>query len=257
MAVALTATEQAVYPPRVLLSLTGLTITDEVELFRQVAGERTPVRAGAVTATDPSVLRTDAELPFGVPVTYIAVVNGATEYSDGPDTYTLPGGKVALSDAISGTAAEVVITAWPEKAIERVSTVFQVGGRNVVVAGARGMFLSEVELYTETTSSRDNLEALLDAATSATIQVRQGGGYDGVDCYVSVTTDTERRFSQDGSDPRRLWALRVAEVEGWAADLEARGYTLDDIATVYTGLTLADLAGDYTTLLDVAEADWS
>jgi len=257
MAVALAATEQDVYPPRVLLSLTGLTIGDDVELFRSVAGERTAVRAGTVTATDTSVVRTDAELPFGVPVTYVAVVNGSTEYTDGPDTYTLPGGKVALSDAISGLAAEVVITAWPEKANDRVASVFAVGGRNVMVAGPRGMFRSDVELLTESTSSREVVAALLAGASEGTIQVRQAGGYDGVDCYLAVTSDSERRFSQDGSDPRRLWTLRASQVEGWAPQLEARGFTLADLDTAYTGLTLDDIETDYATLLEIAEADLS
>lgn len=255
MAVALSASVQDVYPPRVLLSVTGLTIGDDVELFRSVAGERTPVRGGAVTATDTSVVRTDAELPFGVPVTYVARVNDSTEYTAGPTTYTLPGGKVALSDAISGEAAEVVITAWPEKATERVASSFVVGGRNVVVSGPRGMWTADIEILTETTSARENMARLFDAATSGTVQVRQAGGYDGVDCYVAVLTDSERRFSQDGSDQRRLWTLKVSEVEGWSSDLEARGYTLADIETAYYALTLDAIDNDHATLLALAQAD--
>jgi hypothetical protein len=254
----LTAVEQDAYPPRVLLSLTDLVLGDSVELYRVVGGERTAVRAGADDAvTDSAFLRIDAELPFGVPVSYVAVVNGADEYTAGPTTYTLPGGKVAISDAISGDAAEVVIMAWPDKQYARQSSVFRVGGRNVAVLGELGMATGEIELYTETTSGRDNLHALLASATEGIVQIRQPGGYDGIDSYQAVLAVTERRWSPDGTDQRRTHILSAAEVEAWAPALEASGFTLQDIADAYDGLTLNDLAGDYATLLDVAQGDFS
>lgn len=257
-AVALTATEQAVYPPRVLLTLTDLNLGDSVQLYRVVSGERTAVRAGADdSVTDPSFVRIDAELPFGVPVSYVAVVNDDFEFTTSPVTYTLPGGKVVLSDAISGAAAETVILAWPDKTYDRQSTVFRVGGRNVAVVGDYGMFTGEIEFYTELTSSRDTLADLFASASEGVIQIRQPGGYDGIDSYVAILTVTERRYSPDGSDQRRTHVVRVAEVEGWAPALEATGFTLQDIADAYTGLTLNDLAGDFATLLAVAQGDFS
>ena len=256
-AASFTATEQAVYPPRVLLSLTDLTIGDAVQLYRQVSGARTEVRAASSAAvTDPSFLRVDAEVPFGVPVTYVAVVNGV-EYSTGATTYTLPGGKVALSDAVTGLSAEVTILAWPERQWQPRSTTFGVGGRNVVVSGPRGQYTGTVELYVEATSSLENLYALLDGATQGIIQVRQPGGYDGVDAYWVVVSIPERRFSQDGTDERRVIALDVVEVEPWAESLEALGYTYEDLEVAYTGLTYGDLAGDYATYLALAQADLS
>lgn len=412
MAVSFTAVEQDEYPPRVLLSLTGLTVGDSVELFRVVGGVRTAIRAGSDDAvTDTSFLRIDAELPFGVPVTYLALVNGedyvydttrntfdataeswagegttavarvtspvhdgagslratktmssgldSIRFNDnqgtrdisaaGPTlaawtlvpadaagtawharlelqdnafawnagtevaltpgtwtlisytppaglmancrsiglqfratgvnasqsvyidtvmqgtsplttaavTYVLPGGKVALSDAIAGDAAEVVILAWDEKDHDRDSTLFRVGGRNVAVVGDLGMFTSTIEFYVENTSSRDNLADLLASATEGVVQIRQPGGYDGVDSYLSILGAAERRFSQDGSDPRRIFAVRVAEVEAWGPTLEAAGFTLQDIADAYEGLTLADIDDDYATLLLLAQGDFS
>ncbi|MBQ1042363.1 hypothetical protein KBX03_07575 [Micromonospora sp. C72] len=263
MAVAITATQQDVWPPRVLISVTGLTVTgtaDSVDVYRETGGERTPVRAGSTSAvTDTAFLVIDAELPFGVPVTYVAVVDGNTEYSTGPTTYVLDNGKVAITDAINGSAAEVVILAWPDKTRTRQATVFRVGGRNAVVSGDLGMFEGDIELYVETTSGLENLIATLENATEGVVQIRQSGekAYDGVDCYVAVLGVTERRWSQDGSDPRRRVVLNVAEVEGWAPALEARGTTLQDIANAYDGLTLQDIANDYPTLLDLAQADLS
>lgn len=258
MAVAITATEQDVYPPRVLVSVTGLTLGDAIELFRVVGGERTEVRAGTSSSvTDTSFLTVDAELPFGVPVSYVAVVNSSTEYSTSATTYTLNGGKPVLTDAISGLAAEVVIRAWDEKRYNRQSSVFRVGGRNVVVSGDSGMFEGSIELYTETTSSRDNVMELLVDATEGVVQLRQPGGYDGVDSHLAVTGVSERRFSQDGTDERRLITIDAVEVEGWAPALEARGFTYADLENLYTGLTYADLAAAHATYLDLAQADLS
>lgn len=248
---------QSVYPNRVAVSVTGLTIGNDVVIYRSVGGERTLLRGGTHSAiTDVSVVNVDAELPFGVPVTYIARVNDATEYSTSATSYTLTGGKVAVTDAITGLAAEVIVLAWDEKGYNRVSSIFKVGGRNVVVSGDLGMFQGSVELFTETTSSGDNLRAVLEGATSGVVQVRQPGGYDGVDSYLAVLAATERRFSQDGSDERRVWALEVAEVEAWASTLTTREFTLQDIGDAYTGQTLNDLSGDYATLLAVAQGTY-
>lgn len=255
-AATLTVTEQVVYPTRVLISVTDLTLGDAVELYRVVSGVRTAVRAATSAAvTDPSFLRVDAELPFGIPVSYVAVVNGV-EYASAAVTYTLAGGKVALSDAVAGLSAEVVILAWPGKDYEPRSTTFRVGGRNLVVSGSRGMYAGTIELYIATTSSLANLYALLDGATEAIVQMRQPGGYDGVDSYVVVTAPRERRFSQDGSDPRRIVALDVVEVETWADTLAAASFTYADLDAAYTGLTYANLALDYATYLALAQASF-
>jgi len=71
-----------------------------------------------------------------------------------------------------------------------------------------------------------------------------------------VLADTERRFSQDGSDPRRLWSLSVVEVEGWTSTVEARGFTLADLNDAHD-TTLQEIADSYPTLLAVAQADLS
>lgn len=255
---ALTATAQDVWPARVLLTITGLAVGSTVAVYRSVGGERTAVRSAAVDETvDVSVVRVDAEQPYGVPVTYIAVLEGEAEVTDGPDTYTLDGGKVAATDAISGASAEVVILAWDEKTYDRQASVFKVGGRNVVISNEWGQYTSTLELFVESTTQRDNLADLLAGATSGTILVRNPGGYDGVDAYLAVLGATERRFSQDGSDDRRVWALQVAETEAWPAELEARGFTLQDIADAYDGLTLDDLENDFATILLVAQGDFS
>jgi hypothetical protein len=239
MAVAITADEQDTYPPRVLISVTGLTLGDEIQLYRTVAGADTELRGGYdESVSDTSFLVIDGELPFGTPVTYKALVNGVDVYTVGPTSYVLPGGKVVLSDAVGGLAAEVVILAWDALDRDRQASVFNVGGRNVAVLGELGDPTSTLELYVEAYSSTENLSALLEGATEGIVQIRQPGGYAGVDAHLAVLGAAVRRFSQDGSDERRIWSLQVAEVESWGPLLGAIGYTLQDIADAYTGTTL-------------------
>lgn len=259
-AATLTVTAQTVYPPRVLVSLTGLVANyDTVNLYRSVDSVETLLRAGTANpTTDVSFLTVDAELPFGVPVTYVAYVNGSARYATGATTYTLPGGKVVLADAITGLAVETVILAWDEVDRDRSASVFRVGSRNVVVMGDLGQFEADITFFFDTDAGNADMKDLLENATEGTIQMRQPGGYVDVDSYAAVTTVKISRFSQDGSDPRRTWTVHAVQVDGWASTLAATGWTLQDIYDHYgaTG-TLSDLNNDYATLLAVAQADWS
>lgn len=264
-AAAIALNVQNVYPPRLQVVMTGLTIGDSVAIYRQVAGVRTLVRGSTTAAvTDTAYVIIDAELPFGVPVTYIAVVEGAAEYASSEATYDLPGGKVVLSDAITGAAAEVVIQAIGDKARARDSARMRVAGRNIVVTGPAGQPEGSYVLYTEVWSAFENLEALLESATEATVLIREPGvsalsgqPYEGVDAYLVVDQWSVARFSQDGSDPRRMTTIEYAETDGWASNLQARGFTYGDLSAAYAGGTYADLSADYATYLDLAQADLS
>jgi hypothetical protein len=249
--------QQDVWPPRVLVTASSLQVGDTVALYRVVAGDRFLVQNGSTTSSpDVAFFRVDAEIPFGIPVSYVAVINNDETSSVGV-VYTLTGGKVAVSDAISGLAAEAVIWAWPEKAYSNQATLFQPGGRNVVVSGKLGQFEADVELYTDALSSGENLLDLLRGATQGIVQVRQAGGYGDVDCHVVVTSYRPRRFSQDGSDEKRIHALHVVEVDGWASALAATGFTYQDLADTYVGLTYAQLNADFPTYLALAQGDFS
>jgi hypothetical protein len=258
----LTATELDVYPPRVNLAASGLAEGSTVTIYRTLPGStvRTPVRgAEDRDITSDGIIVQDAEAPFGVLLTYTLEADGIDV---GTDTITLDIGMngVALSDAISGNAAEVRIIAWPDKTTSRQNSVFAVGGRNVVVVGERGQSSSTLEVFTETEESRLNLIDLLTNATSGIIQLRAGRAdgkvYYGVDGYYAVLSDTETRWSQDGSDERRRFSLDVAEVDGWAAALDVSEFTYQDVADAYDGLTYNDLAGDYATYLDMGQGDF-
>lgn len=259
-AATLVVTEQDAYPPRVVIAVSGLTIGDQLEIFREVSGVRTAVRGGySFAVDDPGFVIVDAELPFGIPVRYVAVVGGVVEYASSATTYTLPGGKVALSDAITGSSAEVTIMAAGPQTTTRDSARFRAGGRNLVVSAPFGGGEGSYELFLETTVARDQLVALLTGATEGVVQIRQPltGVYDGVDAYLAVDRFTEERWSQDGSDPRRSVTIEFAEVTGWAADLVARGFTYGEVESYYSGISYASAAGDYATYLDALQGDFS
>lgn len=247
-----------VWPPRKQVTLAGLTGSSYVTVNRIVGGARTALRGADETFIGTTTLvLIDAEFPFGVPVTYELIEDGVTTDTDGPTTVELPGGKVALTDAVSGLAAEVVVFAHDDLLRAGDATVFNVDGRNYVVADPLSQWQATWEFYTETTTAYDDLDALLEQCTSGIFLMRQPGGYDGVDNYVAPLSSRTRRFSQDGSDERRITAVLLAQCSGWPDTLEARGFTLQDVADAYTGQTLADLAGDYATLLLLAQGDFS
>ncbi len=261
MAVAVSVTTQNVWPPRLQVSVTGLTIGNAVTIVRNVAGDTTPVRGGTTASVGATAfVVTDAEFPFTQPFTYVATVNGSTQYTSSSQAIDLPGGNVVISDAISGVAAEVLISAWPEKNYSRSSTVYPVGGRNVVVSSADlGMFTASIELVTLTEAGRLSLFNVLDDPTEGVLLLRSADQttYDGADAYIAVTGVAERRYSQRGDDQRRFWTLTAVEVEPWSASLAANGFTLADLDAAFSGLTLAAINAAYSTLLDIAQADLS
>jgi len=255
--VSITAITDSAYPPRVIVEGAGLTVGDVVTLWRDVGGVRTAVRGGfEVVVTDTVLLRIDAEFPFGTPIRWYLDIDGSDVAHTDPLTVALPGGKVALSDAITGLAVETVISAWPDKPNPRTASTYVVGGRNIVVLEPRGGFSGDVEFLTETQTAWQQMIDLLNNCTTGLILVRQPGGYFGVDGVYAVLADTESRVAQSGQLARRLWTLSLVSTDTWPAQFVAAGWTLQDIANAYTGHTLADLAADFSTLLDIAIFDW-
>jgi hypothetical protein len=253
------------WPSRVRILASGLAEGQVVTVSRTTPSStvRTIVRgAELVEVDDSNLILNDLEQPYGTLLTYYLTIGGELDGVDNDTatiTTTLEGGKVALTDAISGDAAEVVVLGWPSKRRERQSSVFAIGGRNIVVSGQRSGWSGTIELFTETDESKASVLEILDSATSGILQIRQSGTYDGVDSYFSVLVDEEQRYSQDGSDERRIISLDSVETTAWASALPSADlFDLDDIATVYFGLTLDDLEDDYPgTLLDIALGDFS
>ncbi|MEV4350966.1 hypothetical protein AB0J83_41445 [Actinoplanes sp. NPDC049596] len=272
MVVATSATEvTGVYPPRALVSVTGMTAGQMIDVYRVVGGAMIPIRGGHLDATDTDTLViTDSEAPFGVPVFWRTRVNkNSPSYFDrdsSPLTITLPVNtargqrEVVLSDAITGNAAEVVITAWQSKRYEPDVTVYRVGGKNRIITGASltGQFTADIRVRTFSRTSEMNLLNLIDTRTSGILQMRRSVSDGTLDeCYFSVLSfDVERR-SQDRTDGRRDFVMSIAETDGWPFKFTAKGFTYADLAAKYAGQTYVDLEADYATYLDLARADLS
>jgi hypothetical protein len=258
-AAAIVVNAQNVWPPRNQIVLTGLTIGDSVAVYRVVDGQRTALRGPVDAVTDTAYVVIDAEQPFGVPVSYVAVVAGTAEYATADVTYTLPGGKIALSDAISGLAAEVLVGADGGKAYGRDSARLRVAGRNVVVTGPPGQATGSYELVVENTVALENLLDLLRQATQAAVLLRQAGGYDGLDAYLVVDAWTVGRFNQAGQEQKRLVTIEYAETDGWAPTLTALSFTYQDVMAAFTAPnnTYQDLMDAYPTYLALIQGDFS
>lgn len=251
---AIAATAQAVSPPRVLVSVTGLLAENIVSgsIYRVVGTARTPVRAATNVALVGAAvfLRVDGEQPFGVSTSYavdLTDVNGATwTVASGSITSTVTAD--VISDAVAGIGANVHLETPLTKARTRDATKFNVGGRNVVVSRPRSGFSGTVNLRTESDADGDALNELLDAATQGVVLIRKQTTMPGLDGYRAVTDDTEDPTYYDGF---RWWSLDVVEVEAWPDALEAAGFTLQDIANNYT--YLQDISAANATLLVLAQ----
>lgn len=255
---AIAASAQTVDPPRTLVSVTGMLADDIVmaTIYRQVGTDLTAVRAASsvdVTGTD-ALLRVDAEQPFGVAVSYAADltdVNGSVWAVSG-GTITSTVASDIVSDAIRGVGAHVSIESWADKKRSRDATVLNCNGRLVVVGKRRSAAQATITVSTDTAAEGDALQDILDSATEGTVLIRAQTSISGVDGYLALLTDDERRV---WTIPYREWDLETVETEAWPDVLEAAGYTLQDIADNYA--TLADITSAFPgTLLDIALFDF-
>lgn len=252
------ATPQSVFPPRNLVSVTGLEDDDitTVTVYRQVDTGLTAVRAASdidVTGED-ALLRVDAEQPFGVSMNYAATltdVNGNTwtVYS-GPITSTVTSD--VISDAIRGVGAAIFIEAWDDKKRTREATQFNIGGRIVVVGKKRSAAQATVTVSTDTDADGDALQDILNNATEGVILIRKQESLSGVDGHLALLDDDERRT---WTIPFRTWDLDTVETEAWPDVLEAAGFTLQDLADNFS--ILSDISAFFPgTLLDIAQYDF-
>ena len=252
------ASAQSVFPPRNLVSATGLTGDDIVTatLYRQVGTVLTPVRAasGINVTGQATLLRVDAEQPFGVSLNYAAVltdVNGAqwTVYS-GPITSTVTSD--VISDAIRGVGAAVKVEAPLGWKRDRNATQFNINGRVVVVGKPRSSRSGTIVARTETDEDGDALNDVLDNATEGILLVRKQTSLERLDGTYALIDDSE---DPNWYDEFRWFQLNVVKSDDWPDVMEAAGFTLQDIANNFS--TLADIAAFFTTnLLAIAQYDF-
>lgn len=253
----ITASPQTAFPPRNLVSVTGLLADDIVSatIYRETGTSRTVVRAADtvdVTSTD-ALLRVDAEQPLGVANSYAAELTdvGGTVWTvySGPITSTADSDIV--SDAIRGIGAAVRIETPLEWQRTRDATVFNVGGRYVVVGRPRSAPQTTFTVRTESDEAGDALDTVLAGATEGVLLVRKQSTLSRLDGHFALLSDSE---APTWYDEFRWWQLEVTKTEAWPTILEAAGFTLQDVADNYS--TLQDLADDNVTLLDLALKDF-
>ncbi|MGW4876535.1 hypothetical protein ACWEPI_08265 [Streptomyces sp. NPDC004262] len=255
---AISVTAQSVFPPRNLVSATGLTGDDIVTatLYRQAGTARTAVRAATnIDVTGQSaLLRVDAEQPFGVALTYSAVLTDAygAQWTISAAPITSVVNSDVISDAVRGVGASVFIEEWADKKRTRDATTFNINGRTVVQGKKRGAAQATVTVSTDTDDAGDDLQDVLDNATEGVVLIRNQVTRAGVDNWLALLDDDEKRNWQT---PYRAWDLDTVETEPWPDQLEAAGFTLQDIANNFS--TLQDIANFFPgTLLDIALYDF-
>ncbi|MER7517772.1 hypothetical protein [Streptomyces sp. NPDC126499] len=254
----ITATAQSVFPPRNLVSVTGLLAENvsTVTVYRQVGTARTVVRAAsAVDVTGSNVLlRVDGEQPFGVPVSYVAVltdVNGV-QWVITSNSLTSSVSSDVISDAITGIGAAVRLQATSSRKRDRDATRFNVGGRRVMVSKPRSAPSFSLVLKTESDAAATDLDTVLDSATEGVILIRHRTQLARLDGHYAIPSDEE---DPTWYDEQVVWTLEADAAEPWPDTLEAAGFTLQDIADNFT--SLQDLATAFPgTLLDIALYDW-
>lgn len=252
------ATAQSVFPPRNLVSATGLTGDDIVTatLYRQVGTDLTAVRAASsVDVTgQASLLRVDAEQPFGVSLNYAALLtdlfgNQWTVYS-GPITSTVSSD--VISDAIRGVGAAVKVESPLGWKRDRDSSQFNVNGRIVVVGKPRSARSGTITVRTETDVDGDALNSVLDNATEGVILVRKSSSLTRLDGTYALLDDSE---DPNWYDEFRWFQLNVVKADDWPDVMEAAGFTLADIAANFA--ILSDISAAFPgTLLDIALFDF-
>jgi hypothetical protein len=252
------ATAQSVFPPRNLVSATGLTGDDivTVTLYRQVGTNLTPVRAASgIDVTGQNVLlRVDGEQPLGISINYAAVLTDVTGtqwtiYST-PITSTV--GTDVISDAVRGVGAAVKIEAPLGWKRDRDATQFNVGGRIIVQGKRRSARSGTITVRTETDEDGDTLNSVLDSATEGVILIRKQTSLTRLDGTYALLDDSE---DPNWYDEFRWFQLNVVKVDDWPDVMEAAGFSLADIAANFT--TLQDIAAAFPgTLLDIALHDF-
>jgi hypothetical protein len=252
------AVGQSVFPPRNLVSATGLTGDDitTVTLYRQVGTTLTPVRAasGIDVTGQATLLRVDAEQPFGVSMNYAATltdVNGNqwTVYS-GPITSTVSSD--VISDAIRGVGAAVKVESPLGWKRDRDASQFNINGRIVVVGKPRSARSGTLTVRTETDNDGDALNEILDNATEGVFLVRKQASLPRLDGTYALLDDSE---DPNWYDEFRWFQLNAVKSDDWPGVMEAAGFTLADIAANFA--TLADIAAFFPgTLLDIALFDF-
>lgn len=262
MAITITAVEQL--DRRVAVTVAGLSTAvpavDSLILYRDDLDQPRAVVRGFLdyVPTADGFVAFDNEAPLERPVFYTL----ATTRSDGTVVEQTTAAPIMLSAAypvvsepVSGDGVDLsAIVTWPDLEREGRATVIDVVDRPdpIVVSSGLSSPSSAPVLRVDTIVARRALRTLLESAQ--VLQIRDPHP-DVEDAYVAVGKVTERRLTNDPTDPRRAVLLEVRHVSAPAIGIASGGDTLDELNDAIPG-TLNDIAAAFPgTLLDIAAAD--
>lgn len=265
MAVAITA---ALYgsqtPQAVLITVTGLAAADSVNVWREPpSSARRVVRGGLDLDAPPgTLLLVDVEPELGRPLVYVAeyVPTGLTvpvEVSAAPVTVPdLPGDRHhVLSDPYSGDSVLVDVLYDDDERVQpaRVAIMQAQGAAYpVAITDVRTVDNGNLSAFTRDRTETLELVALL-ANGRPVVSRHSNDGCDIPAGEVLVILDAGRsRRTRQGD---RRWSLPFQVIDTPDPTLVLTLTTLSDLAAVYTGLTLTNLASDFATLLLLAQDD--
>lgn len=254
---------------RVLIAVDGLEdevpAVDRIQSIRRVAivsdeSFNQPVRGTVgIDVADPLVI-VDREAPFGAPVQYVVswVRTDLTLGTVMSDPVFLSADYPRLSDPFTGEYVDCTVETWPQVAWSYGTVVMDVHGTGVappapvVISGPQqaGQSTLGIRFDAHNVGGPARLRSLL--ANGRVILLR--APCPTVEGYFAVQSLAELRVTQDPADPRRRVQLDVVHVGPPDTFLAATLPTLADLAAFEPG-TLADLAGDFATLRDIAVAD--
>lgn len=254
---------------RVLIAVDGLAAespaVDRVQSIRRVAivsddSFNVTVRGTAgIGVADPLVV-VDREAPFGAPVQYVVswVRTDGSTGSAMSDPVFLSADYPQLSDPFTGEHVDATVETWPQIAWTYGTVVMDVHGTGdavpqpVVISGPQqaGQSSLGIRFDAHNVGGPVRLRTLLRSGRVILLRAPCAT----VEGYFAVQNLTETRVTQDAADPRRRVTLEVVHVGPPDTFLPATLPTLADLAAFEPG-TLADLAGDFETLRDIAVAD--
>lgn len=245
-------------PPRVLVTVTGLTGVERVDVWREPPGEpRSMVRGGIeVTPTGDTLLLVDPEPEVGRPLVYVAqtVDEGVVaQTSAAPITVPDPGRHI-LSNPLTGASVLVDLVATPDGRTNDVpGSALRPNGSPlaVVIHDVRGADEGEWVVHTRSRAESLDLVDLL-ADGGPIVSRHPNDGCDVVGREVGwIPRSARNRFNRLGA---RMWPLPFITVGMPYPTIPSPRPTLADLAT-YVPDTLADIAEAWDTLLQLSQDD--
>lgn len=260
MAIVMTVAPYGATPtrPSVLITVTGLTAGNVIDITRQAPSEDAKRVRGAVShvMTSATLVLVDTVPSLGRLLTYALSVNGV--YTTSATTTVTYTGHHLLTDVATGEGVEVQILNTEDQRTQsaRVTVLQPVGAAfPVALYDTRAGISGTLSVLAPDRSTSQALERLL--ATGRPIASRHRFDFCDIESieYVYPLDVSNSRFNRAGA---RTFSLPYMEIDLPDPRLETVLVTLQDIDDWYSPLsgTLLTISTDFATLLDIASDDF-